>query len=156
MEDKVVINYKNKAGYFRQTEDFIFLDEAEIVPGKSAIGKKMVSSQDWYFKMHFPDDPIMPGVFQLESVMQVGGLILNTMYGKKEAKLMFGGTKKVKIRKSVRPGNILCTQVELISYKRGVAWFEGRAYIGNEVSCEAVFSLIVPSEIALIMGEKDE
>lgn len=156
MEEKVLINYQNKAGFFRQTEDFIFLDEAVVVPGKVANGKKLVSSQDWYFKIHFPGDPVMPGVFQLEAVMQTGGLIINTIEGKKELKLMFGACKDVKIKRIVRPGDVLNTKAELTSYKRGVAWFQGSSYVNDEVSCIATFSLIVPSEVAMIMGGKHE
>lgn len=158
MEEKLILNYENMQAYFRQTTDFIFLDKVEIMPGKSAEGIKLASAQDWYFRMHFPGNPVMPGVFQMEALMQTGGLIINAMEGKKELPLMFGECKSVRIRKSVRPGDILKTHVALQSYRRGVAWFQAEAETEGEVSCTMQFSLVAPSEMQQIFSvgtEKD-
>lgn len=80
----VHLDYRNMQEYFRQTKEFIFLDKVDIEPGESAKGTKLMSSQDWYFQYHFPGNPVMPGVFQMEALMQTGGLIINTLEGKKE------------------------------------------------------------------------
>lgn len=156
MEDKLILDYKNMQEYFRQTKEFIFLDKVEIIPGKSAEGVKLASSQDWYFQYHFPGNPMMPGVFQMEALMQTGGLIINAMEGKKELSLLFGECKSVKIRKSARPGDILKTNVILESYKRGIAWFRAEAYIEGKVSCTMQFSLVAPSEVRQIMQRNEE
>lgn len=153
MEKKLVLNYENMPEYFRQTADFIFLDKAEIVPGISAEGMKLASAQDWYFGMHFPGNPVMPGVFQMEALMQTGGLIINAMEGKKELTLMFGECKSVRIRKSVRPGDVLKTNVVLQSYRRGVAWFQAEAETNGEVSCTMQFSLVAPSEMHQVLAD---
>ncbi|MCI9478335.1 MAG: 3-hydroxyacyl-[acyl-carrier-protein] dehydratase FabZ [Lachnospiraceae bacterium] len=156
MEETMILDYKNIKSYFRQTVEFIFLDRVEIVPGVSAEGMKLVSAQDWYFKYHFPENPIMPGVFQMEAVMQTGGLIINAMEGKKEFPLLFHSSKSARIYKGVRPGDILKTEVVLETYRRGIARFHGKASVGGELSCELDFSLISSNELqsALPRGEK--
>lgn len=140
--------------YFRQTPEFIFIDRIEVEPGVYAVGEKNVKEEDWYFKYHFPHNPIMPGVFQMEALMQTGGLIINTLPGKKELKLYFGECKSVRINESIRPGDILRTVVELKTYRRGIAWFEAKAMLGEKVSCKMNFSLIAPDEVGQIMNHR--
>lgn len=156
MEEKVILDYKNIKSYFRQTVEYIFLDRVEIVPGVSAEGMKLVSSQDWYFKYHFPENPVMPGVFQMEAMMQTGGLIINAMEGKKDFPLLFRGCKSVRIYKSVRPGDILKTTVVLEAYKRGIARFHGTATVGGGASCEMDFSLISSNELQSVLPRGEE
>ncbi len=151
---EVFLDYSNMYEYFRQTPEFIFLDSVKVVPGIQADGEKLASGQDWYFKYHFPNNPVMPGVFQMEALMQTGGLIINTMEEKKELKLFFGECKSVRISGSVRPGDILKTHVELKSYRRGVAWFEGVGKVESNVTCCMQYSLIAPDEIAAILNHK--
>ena len=52
----VHLDYRNMQEYFRQTKEFIFLDKVDIEPGESAKGTKLMSSQDWYFQYHFPNN----------------------------------------------------------------------------------------------------
>ena len=89
----------------------------------------------------------MPGVFQMEALMQTGGLIINTLEGKKEIPLLFGECKSVKIKREVRPGDILITAVTLLSYKRGIFCFKGVATVEVKTSCQMEFSLISPTEL---------
>ena len=155
-QSKVILTYENIPGYFRQSVDYVFLDRVEIIPGVSAEGIKMISGQDWYFKMHFPGNPVMPGVFQMEALMQTGGLIINTMEGKKDLTLMFRECSSARIIKSARPGDILKTTARLLSYKRGIARFKAEATVNDELSCEMEFTHIAPSEIGSMMRKEGE
>lgn len=154
MEEKVILTSENMKEYFRQSSEYIFLDHVEIIPGKSASAVKMVSAQDWYFQYHFPGNPVMPGVFQMEAIMQTGGLIINALKGKKNLSLLFRSCKSVRIHKAVRPGDVLKTRVILNSYRRGVAWFQGEALVGDALSCTIEFSLIAPDEIPCVYRER--
>lgn len=144
------MNRDNMYEYFRQTKEFIFLDEVMVYPGEYAVGKKYISEEEWYFKYHFPNNPMMPGVFQMEAMMQTGGLIVNTLPGKKEASILFDSAKNIRILSMVRPNNIITTNVRLISYKRGIMKLEGQVELKDKIISKMDFSLILPNELPKI------
>ena len=143
----IKINEDNILEYFRQTREYIFLDSVEVEPGKSAKGFKKLTEGEWYFPMHFPSNPMMPGVFQMEAIQQTGGLIINTLEGRKELALLFYACDDVKVYKAAKPGDELITAVEMEKYRRGVAKFVGKAMVNDEISCEMKFTLIAPEEM---------
>ena len=146
MDEKVLIDYRNMFEYAKDTIDYMFIDKAEVIPGKEAWGKKLASMQDWYFKIHFPGDPVMPGVFVMEAIMTTGSLAVYTISGKKDIKLLFNDCSNMKLFKSVRPGDILNTHAILEMYNRGVAKFYGEAFTDGGMVCRMNFVLIAPEE----------
>lgn len=146
MEDRIYINYENIFDYAKDSIEYMFVDKAEVVPGKEAWGTKMSSHQDWYYKMHFPGNPIMPGVFVMEMIMTTGSFIVYTMENKKDIQLLFDGCKSIKMYKSVRPGDILKAHVELKKYRLGVGYFVGEAYVDDKLVCKMEFTLIAPED----------
>lgn len=154
MNDKIILTSNNMPPYFRQTKEYIFLDSIEVEPGIKATGTKFVTENEWYFQYHFPNNPVMPGVFQMEIMMQAGGLIINTLTGKKELALMFSECKNARIYQSVRPNTLCEVEVELSSYKRGIAWFHGCITANGKIACKMQFSLIAPDEILSIGKER--
>lgn len=147
MENRIIIDYSNIFEYSKDTIEYMFVDRAEVIPGKEAWGIKLSSHQDWYYKIHFPGNPIMPGVFIMESLMTTGAFIINTMEGKKEVQFLFDSCKEVKIYKSVRPGDTINSHVKLVKYRLGVASFEAEAFVENNLICKMSFRLIAPSEL---------
>lgn len=147
MEDKIALNYENILKYTRNSIEYLFVDKAEVIPGKMAEGVKLLSSQDWFFKVHFPGNPIMPGVLIMESIMTTGACILTTLPEKQDLSLLFNGCDHMRLYQSVRPGDILKTRVELISYKYGIAKFEGMAFVENVKVCSMNFTLVAPDEV---------
>lgn len=150
MEDLIRLDKSNMYDYFRQTKEFIFIDEIEIIPVKSAIGTKYISGEEWYFKHHFPDNPIMPGVFQMEAMMQTAGLIINTMPEKKDLSVLFHSAKNISVTAMIIPSTTIIAQVDLISYKRGIAKFNGKVFDNTKITSTMEFTLIVPDEIIKI------
>ena len=147
MEEKIILDYRNMAEYFQQDVEYVFLDRVEIVPGEKAYGIKLASTQDWYFKIHFPGNPIMPGVLIMEAIQQAGGLIVNAMPGKKKLSLLFHSCESMRMYREVRPGDILTIEVKLESYRHGIAKYYGEAHVGENLSCAMHFTLIAPQEI---------
>lgn len=145
-DNRIILDWKTLPDYIRDVPEYTFLDKADVLPGKEASGVKLASGQDWYFHIHFPGNPIMPGVLLMECIQQTGGLIINTMPNKKSALLMFLGCSNVRMYDSVRPGDTVYTKSVLNSYKRGVARFSGEAKKGNTLICEMDFTLIVEGE----------
>ena len=108
----------NKKKIIPQREPFIMIDEVEsFVPGESTIAYKNVSEDEWYFKGHFPGNPIMPGVLITESLAQAGAVAILSMEENKGKNALFGGIDKMKFKKMVVPGDRLKLEVKIIKRK---------------------------------------
>ena len=85
-----------------QRDPFLMIDEVEnFIPGESAVCYKNVSEDEWYFKGHFPGNPIMPGVLITESLAQAGAIAILSMDENKGKNALFGGIDKMKFKKMI-------------------------------------------------------
>lgn len=118
---------------FKLVDKIIYLDQ------NSVVGIKNVAVSEPYFQGHFPDNPVMPGVLQLETMAQVGGIfVLNTVDDPENYWTFFMGVNNCKFRKPVVPGDTLVIRCELLApIKRGIAQMKGEAYVGDALVCEA-------------------
>ena len=152
--DKLLLDWSNMDAYTRVPISYRFVDKVEVVPGREAVGMKAVSSQDWYFKIHFPGNPVMPGVFLMEAMQQTGLFIITTLPETKEKLMLFQGCKNMRMYRSVRPGDIIKTYVALKSFRHGIADFEGKACIQESeketLACAMSFTLIIQSQLLQI------
>ena len=124
-------------------EPFLLIDEInDLIPAKSATGKLYVRPDFDFFKGHFPQKPVMPGVLIVESLAHVGAVVLlsDKNYSGKIA--YFTGIKNAKMRRQVLPGDHLILKVELTRLKLGFGLGNAQAYVGDElaVSCEISFA----------------
>jgi 3-hydroxyacyl-[acyl-carrier-protein] dehydratase len=113
--------------------------------GKSAVGLKNVTINEPFFPGHIPDRPIMPGVLIVESMAQVGGVILTQLPGMRGKFFAFAGIDGVRFRRPVVPGDQLIMTVELKSFKlQRIAKMQGEARVDGQLVCggEMLFSLI--------------
>ncbi|MBE9174207.1 3-hydroxyacyl-ACP dehydratase FabZ [Synechocystis salina LEGE 06155] len=113
--------------------------------GKSAVGLKNVTINEPFFPGHIPDRPIMPGVLIVESMAQVGGVILTQLPGMRGKFFAFAGIDGVRFRRPVVPGDQLIMTVELQSFKmQRIAKMQGEARVDGNLVCggEMLFSLI--------------
>lgn len=113
--------------------------------GKSAVGLKNVTINEPFFPGHIPDRPIMPGVLIVESMAQVGGVVLTQLPGMRGKFFAFAGIDGVRFRRPVVPGDQLIMTVELISFKlQRIAKMRGEAQVDGQLVCggEMLFSLI--------------
>ncbi|NMA50509.1 MAG: 3-hydroxyacyl-ACP dehydratase FabZ [Mollicutes bacterium] len=101
-----------------QREPFLMIDEVEsYIPGDCAVAYKYVDENEWYFKGHFPKDPIMPGVLITESLAQTGAIAILSLEENQGKNALFGGINKLKFKKIVRPGDKLKLEVKIINKK---------------------------------------
>ena len=101
-----------------QREPFLMIDEVEeFTPGESATAYKYVDEKEWYFKGHFPGNPIMPGVLITESLAQTGAVAILSLEENKNKNALFGGIDKMKFKKQVTPGDKLKLEVKIIKRK---------------------------------------
>jgi len=121
---------------------FLLVDRiVELVPRERVIGIKNVTINEQFFNGHFPGHPIMPGVLILEAMAQVGGILLLNTQGTTGNKLVyFTGVDKVKWRKPVRPGDQLRFEVEMVKLRQTICRMSGKAFVANELVCEAELS----------------
>ena len=119
---------------------FLFVDKVEIEEeGKKGIGYKNVTMDDYYFQGHFPEKPVMPGVIIIETMAQVGAVILLSKEEFKGRIPYFAGINKFRFKKVVKPGDTLRMEVEITKLRGSVGIGEGKAYVGDEVAAEGEF-----------------
>ena len=128
-----------------QREPFLMIDEIEeYTPGESAVGYKNVDESEWYFKGHFPGNPIMPGVLIAESLAQTGAIAILSMEENKGKNALFGGIDKMKFKKMVLPGYKLKLEVKIIKRKGPIGVGEAVATVNEKVVAkgELTFAIV--------------
>lgn len=128
-----------------QREPFLMIDEIEeYVPGEMAIAYKNVNNDEWYFKGHFPGNPVMPGVLIVESLAQTGAVAILSMEENKGKNALFGGINNMKFKKIVLPGDKLKLEVKIIKRKGPIGIGEAIATVEGKVVAkgELTFALV--------------
>ena len=128
-----------------QREPFLMIDEVEeFVPGESAIAYKNVDGSEWYFKGHFPGNPILPGVLICESLAQTGAVAILSMEENKGKNALFGGIDKMRFKKQVVPGDRLKLEVKIIKRKGPIGVGEAIATVDGKIAAkgELTFALV--------------
>ena len=128
-----------------QREPFLMIDEVEeYVPGESATAYKNVSEDEYYFKGHFPGNPIMPGVLIVESLAQTGAVAILSMEENKGKNALFGGIDKIRFKKQVVPGDRLKLEVKIIKRKGPIGIGESIAIVDGKVAAkgELTFAIV--------------
>ena len=117
---------------------FLLIDEIiEIDPGKRIKGIKHVSKDEYYFKGHFPSNPIMPGVLIVETIAQAGAISVLMLPENKGKIVLFAGIDKARFKKIVRPGDKMVIEVEMEKFRRNIGKAKGRATVDGELACSA-------------------
>lgn len=128
-----------------QRDPFLMIDEVEdFIPGESAIAYKNVNIEEWYFKGHFPGNPIMPGVLIAESLAQTGAVAILSVDENKGKNALFGGIDKMRFKRQVVPGDRLKLEVKIIKRKGPIGVGEAIASVDGKVAAkgELTFALV--------------
>jgi len=116
---------------------FLMVDRVVELSEKKCVGIKSITINEFYFQGHFPGHPIVPGVLQLESMAQVGSILLFKNENVAGKIGYFMSADEVKFRKPVVPGDTLFIEVELLQKKRVIVKARGRCLVNGEVVSEA-------------------
>jgi 3-hydroxyacyl-[acyl-carrier-protein] dehydratase len=127
--------------------EFRFVDTVdEHEPGASIVARYRVTGDEPFLAGHFPGNPVLPGVIQLEALAQAGAvaLLADERYAGKLP--LFGGVEKARFRRIVRPGDELVLDVTLERLSARGGWGRGRATVDGQLCCEArLFFAIAPA-----------
>jgi len=117
---------------------FLMVDKiTECVPGKYAKGYKNLTMNEEFFQGHFPGNPIMPGVLQLEAMAQCSAPILMTLSAFKDKLCLFAGMENVRFKTIVRPGDRFDMDVQLTKLKGPIGKVHAIGSVDGKVAVEA-------------------
>jgi 3-hydroxyacyl-[acyl-carrier-protein] dehydratase len=122
-------------------EPFLLVDEVtELEPGERAAGRYLVKADEWYLAGHFPGNPIMPGVLQVEALAQLGavcGLAHPDFAGKLA---LFAGIDDVRFKRIVRPGDVLELECRITRLRGPIGKADASAHVGGELACRGALT----------------
>ena len=125
-------------------EPFLFLNSIDIIEKDvSGVGYITFLDDEPFFKGHFPDNPIVPGVIIIEALAQAAGVVGGQKFVKEKRSVLFMSINSVKFRKPVKPNEKLSLYVNKINQAKNVYKFSGLAKVNNKVVTESIFTAII-------------
>ena len=139
-----VLNTKEIMEIVPHRHPFLLVDTIEeLEAGVRAVGKKCVTYDEYYFRGHFPNEPVMPGVLIIEALAQVGAVCILSCEQFKGKTAYFGGINQCRFKKKVVPGDVLLLEVELIKQKGPVAIAKAVATVEEKVAASAELTVAI-------------
>ena len=133
--------------YQQNRDPYLLIDHVdEVIPGKAANGFKDLKD-DWFFKVHWPSDPNMPGMLQVEAMVQMAALTILTMPNNKGKVVYLTSANKLLFKKKIIPGDRLYLKTQLHSWKRGIGICSGKGTVNDELACSAEFTLVLLDKV---------
>ena len=118
----------------KNRDPYLLIDYAtKVVPGKSVEGYKILKKNEWFFKVHWPGDPNMPGMLQVEALAQMSSLIILTLPMMAGKILYLADSTNIKFFKKIIPGDKFKIFSKLVSSNRGLFKFEAEGYIKKKL-----------------------
>ena len=129
-------------------EPFLFVDKCEIIEvGIKGIGYRKFLPNEFFFKGHFPELPIVPGVILIEALAQTAGIVVSKAFDNEEDKsVLFVSISDAKFRKPVLPNDDISFEVEKLNDVKSVYKFFGLAKNNSTEVCEAKFSAMITNK----------
>ena len=109
----------------------------ELEPGVRAVGFKNVTNNEPVFTGHFPNNPVLPGVYMIEALAQLGGCVVLEPGEFSRKTPYLAGIDRAKFRRPVLPGDRLMMEVSLLKHKRNIGWVSAEANVDGQFVCSA-------------------
>lgn len=134
--------------YQKNRPPYLMIDFAtEVIPGVSAKGYKDFPDNEWFFKVHWENDPNVPGMLQIEALVQMSALSILTLDGNLGKVMYLISADNIKFIKKILPNSRFNIETKVLEYKRGIAKCNGTGSVNSDIVCKADFSLILPDEV---------
>ncbi len=147
MSENKVYNVEEIMNMLPHRYPFLLVDRLTVEePGVKGVGLKNVTMNEEFFQGHFPNNPVMPGVLQIEAMAQTAGAVVIAGMGDlgdKKPGVFFMSIDDVKFRKPVKPGDQLMMHVEKIKDRGRVFVFRGESRVDGKVVSEAEFTAMI-------------
>lgn len=154
--DKISLDIKDIIKHQRNRYPVLLIDKViDLEPGKSAVGIKSFTYNEWFFPGHFDDEPNVPGFVQIEALVQAFILTFLSLPEYSGMKTNFTNIDNVKFKKKITPGDTLYSFANLRSFKRGLAQGDVSGFVDNELAISADFKVIIPDVISKFFPQKN-
>ena len=126
-------------------DPFLFVDTCEIItPGENGKSEKIFSNDEYFFKGHFPNNPIVPGVIIVEAMAQTAGIVVSyKLRDYDEKSVLFMSVNKARFRKPILPNQNIRFEVNFLNKVRDVYKFQGTAFYENTRVAETEFTAMI-------------
>ena len=141
----MILNTNDIKDLIPHREPFLFVDTCKIiVPGEHGKSERIFLENEYFFKGHFPNNPIVPGVIIVEAMAQTAGIVVSyKLRDFKEKSVLFMSVNKAKFRKPILPNEKISFEVKFLNRVRDVYKFEGTCYKEDIKVSEAEFSAMI-------------
>jgi UDP-3-O-[3-hydroxymyristoyl] N-acetylglucosamine deacetylase/3-hydroxyacyl-[acyl-carrier-protein] dehydratase len=136
-----VYNFEHIENTLPHRFPFLLVDKVIELTKNKIVGIKNVTFNEWFFQGHFPSNPVMPGVLQIEALAQTGGILCINAMGDGKYDTYLLKIDACKFKQKVVPGDTMILKMELVSpIRRGICEMKGSVYVGDKLCTEATLT----------------
>tara|TARA_B100000242_G_scaffold292297_1_gene267416 strand:+ start:863 stop:1297 length:435 start_codon:yes stop_codon:yes gene_type:complete len=141
----MILNIEEIKKLIPHREPFLFIDTCDIkIPGEYGVSSKVFKENEYFFKGHFPNNPIVPGVIIVEAMAQTAGIVVSyNLKDYDEKSVLFMSVSKAKFRKPILPNDKILFEVRFLNKVKNVYKFSGLALKNDTKVSESEFSAMI-------------
>ena len=146
-KSKTTYDIKDILGKLPHYYPFLLLDKVIHLNNKEAVGVKNVTFNEPFFPGHFPNNPVMPGVLQVEALAQLAVFHYLTVNPDDKSDFYFASIDKVKFRKIIVPGDVLSLKITLLRASRSFNKYAGEVLVEDRLVCQSEFMAAMQKKV---------